>query len=172
MAMRIWRLAGKGVDGGRTGVARGGADDGHLLATPRQDLVEHRGQELHREVLEGQGRPMEQLEQPVVAGEMAQGRGGGMVEIGIGAPGQPQQIGLVEAANGEGRQQPGGERRVVEPAHGAQLVGREGRPALGHEQPAILGEPGQQHLLEAAPPGLAARADVMDHRGSVMAGGT
>ena len=107
IAMRIWRLAGEGVDGGGAGVARGGADDGHLLAAPRQDLVEHRGQQLHREVLEGQGRPMEQLEQPAVAGEMAQGCGGGMVEVGIGAPGQPQQVGLVEAAHGERRQQRG-----------------------------------------------------------------
>ena len=95
-----------------------------------------------------------------------------MVEIGIGAPGQPQQIGLVEAAHGEGGQQPGRERRVVQPAQRPQLAGGEGRPALRHEQPAILGEPGQQHVLEAAPPGLAARADVVDHRGSVMAGGT
>ena len=115
---------------------------------------------------------MEQLEQPRVVGQMAQRGGGGMVEVGIGAPGQPQQIGLVEAANGEGGQQSGRERRVVQPTQGPQLVSGKGRPALGHEQPAILGEPGQQHLLEAAAPGLAARADIMDHRGSVMAGGT
>ena len=102
--------------------------------------------------------------------EMAQGCGGGMVEVGIGAPGQPQQVGLVEAAGGEGGQQAGRECRVVEPAQRSQLAGGEGRPALRHEQPAILGEPGQQHLLEAAPPGLAAGADVVDHRGSVMAG--
>ena len=92
------RLAGEGVDRRGPGIARGGADDGHLLAAPRQHLVEHRGQQLHREVLEGQGRPMEQLEQPVVAGEMAQGCGRGMVELGIGAPRQPQQVVLARSS--------------------------------------------------------------------------
>ncbi len=109
MAMRIWPLPAKAWTAAAPVSPEVAPTMVTCCATPRQDLVEHRGQELHREVLEGQGRPMEQLEQPLVGGQMAQGCGGGMVEIGIGTPGQPQQIGLVEAANGEGGQQAGRE---------------------------------------------------------------
>lgn len=95
-----------------------------------------------------------------------------MVELGIGAPGQAAKFGLVEAAFGERRQEARGQRRIVEVAAGAQLLGGEAGPSLGYEQAAVLGKPGQQHVLEAATAGLAASADVMDHPGARMAGRT
>ena len=51
------------LDGGRAGIARGGADDGGVLAPRRQRVVEHAAEELQRHVLEGERRAMEQLEQ-------------------------------------------------------------------------------------------------------------
>ena len=108
------RLAGEGVDRRGSSVARGGADDRHSLAAPCQHLVEHRREELHREVLEGQGRPVEQLEQPIVALEVAQGCRGGVAETGVGRAGEAIELAAVEASFGEGCEDRGGQCRIVE----------------------------------------------------------
>ena len=53
-------LAAHRVLGGRTGVARGRAQDVQSLATPRQFVLEQVTQQLHRHVLEGQRRAIGQ----------------------------------------------------------------------------------------------------------------
>ena len=57
---------GKGVDGRAAGIARGGADDRGALAALGQHMVHQPRQQLHRHVLEGQRRAVEQLEDEVV----------------------------------------------------------------------------------------------------------
>ena len=52
------------LDGGPAGVARGRRHDGHALAACGQHVVHQTRQQLHRHVLEGQRRPVEQLQHP------------------------------------------------------------------------------------------------------------
>ena len=170
--MRIARLAGKGSHRGRPCVSRGGADDGQLLAPSGQHLVEHRGQELHREVFEGQGRPMEELEQPVVGVELPQRSDCAMGERSVGLMRERPELLLVEAAFREGREQPGREVGIGKLAHRLEVAGLEGRPARRHEKPAILGETGEQDILEASLARLAAGAHIDGHVSSWAARGT
>ena len=74
----------------------------------------------------------------------------GMVEAGVGVPAQ-----RLEGAKGNGRadeglDQPRREFRIRQAAHGPPVAGREVRPGLGNVEPAIFGEPRQQHAAEIA----------------------
>ncbi len=56
-----------GVDRGRSGVATRGADDHHVLVALGEHVLEEPPDELQRDVLERECRPVEQLEQPLVS---------------------------------------------------------------------------------------------------------
>src|SRR3712207_1758866 len=56
------REALEGLDGGAAGVPRRRPDDGGAPAPALQDMVHELREELHRDVLEGERRPMKQLE--------------------------------------------------------------------------------------------------------------
>jgi hypothetical protein len=51
----------------------GGADDGDPLARPGQRRLHHLADELHGEILEGQRRPVEQLQQEMVRASCTSG---------------------------------------------------------------------------------------------------
>ena len=109
--------AAEGLDGRAAGVARGGADDGHALAAGGQHAVHEAGQQLHRHVLEGERRAVEQLQHPQVAVDLHQRRHGRMAEAGIGVAGQLGELVARDGAAGEKLQHPGrdlGERRAGE----------------------------------------------------------
>jgi hypothetical protein len=153
----------------RAGVARGRADDRHMLGAARQDRVEHQPDELQREVLEGQGRAVEQLEQPQPLVELHQRRHRRVPEDAIGARRRLTQLGGGEAVAGEQPDDAGRQLGIGQPGPAAQRLRVERRQPLGHEQPAVAGEPGEQHLVE--PAGCRSRprisgAQVM-HRGNV-----
>jgi hypothetical protein len=69
----------------RAGIARGRPHDGDPLARLGQRRLHHLADELHGEVLEGQRRPVEQLQQEMVRPQLHQRRAGGVVEALIGA---------------------------------------------------------------------------------------
>ena len=92
------------LDGGRAGVARGGADDRGALAAGAQRMVEHAPQELQRHVLEGERRAVEQLEQvqhPLVAQRLER-RHFRRLERGVGFADQAAEGRLVEGIADEG----------------------------------------------------------------------
>ena len=70
----------EGLDGGAAGVARGGADDGCARAALVERPVHQAGQELHRHILEGERRPVEKFEQPMIGIDLLERRDRGMVE--------------------------------------------------------------------------------------------
>ncbi|MNM99601.1 hypothetical protein D3C81_1121660 [compost metagenome] len=53
---------GEGAHGGGAGVAAGGGQQGQLLAGRGQGLVRQSRDQLHRQILEGGGRAVEQLQ--------------------------------------------------------------------------------------------------------------
>ncbi len=138
------------LDGRRPGVAGRCPDDGDPRATARQHMLEQPAEELEGEVLEREGRAVEQLEQPGVVVELAQRGDVGGREPGIGLAGQPGERRVVEEVRlDEGADDPRGDLGIVECGERPNIRARNRGPMRGHEQAAVAGEPAQQHVLEA-----------------------
>ena len=71
------------------GVARGRADDRRPLVALRQDMIHETGEELHRQVLEGERRPVEELEQEMVRPDLDERRDRVVPEARIGVLDHP-----------------------------------------------------------------------------------
>ena len=74
-------------DGGGAGVAGGRADDGRALAALLQHVVHHAAEQLHRQILEGERRAVEQFEHEEIVGDLRQRRDGAVAKAGIGGLG-------------------------------------------------------------------------------------
>jgi hypothetical protein len=152
------RAVAAGVERGRAGVARGRADDRHPLAAPRQRRIKELPQQLQRQILEGEGRSVKQLQQPQIVVELDQRRHRLVAKPGIGRLAQPAQLAGRKAVAGEEADDAGREIGIRQAAHLRQV---ERRQRFRHVQPAILGEAGQQHVLEGMGrrlgPGIAGR---------------
>ena len=149
-----------GLDGRRAGVARGRGDDRHPLAAPGEDVIEQPADDLQGVVLEGEGRAVEQLQQPVIGVELDQRGDRGMVEPGIGGGGDPGQRRLVDSGPGEPRHHPGGDLVEGKRRQPGQLRGVHAGPGFGQIQAAVGRQPAQQHVLEVQRRRLAAGTHV------------
>ena len=78
------RPAEAALHGGRAGVAAGGDEDRGSPAPFGEDVVEQPADELEGDVLEGDGRAVEQLEQPPAVVEPDERAHLGVVERGVG----------------------------------------------------------------------------------------
>ena len=156
---------GAGLDGGGAGIAGGRADDRDRPAAFLQKMLEQVAQQLQRDVLEGERRPVEQLEQPVVGVELAQGRHGDVIEAGICLVDQSAQLGLAQGTFDERGENGRGDLLIGSAAQGVQPVAIEARPALRQIKAAVGGKPIQQGLLEVARRHAAAAAHVADGHG-------
>ena len=97
------REARKGLDRGGARIARSRADDGGTLAARLQRMVDEPRQQLHGEVLEGQRRPVEQLQREKIGVELHERRDGGMAEARIGVLDHRAQHGARDLAADIGR---------------------------------------------------------------------
>ena len=133
---------------GRAGVARGRADDRHLLAAPRQRGIEQPPNQLQRQILEGKRRAVKQLQQPQPLVQLHERRHGGMAERAVGAPGQPRQFLARECLAGKERHDLRRQLGIGPPGKAGQLRCAQFRQGFRHKQPAIIREAGEQGLLE------------------------
>ena len=153
--------AAEGLDRRAAGIAGGSADDGRAAPALSQHAIHEARQELHRHVLEGERRPMEQLEDEAVGRDLDERRDGRMAEAGIGIAGHAAQLITRERSADERvddldrdlRERPAGER--------GDGVGRKLRPRLGHIEPAVARQARQQHVLEAKRRGFASGRNVV-----------
>jgi hypothetical protein len=122
--------------------------------------LEELADELHREVLEGERRAVEELEQEVVRADLHEGRAGGMAEAGVGARRCGAELVVGEGRRREGAHDAEGHLLVCEAREGGDFVMRQGRHGLGHVEPAVAGEAGQHGVAEAEHRGLPAGRDV------------
>ena len=139
-------LAPHPVNGRAAGIARSGAEDIHFLAAFLEQIRKDIAQKLQGHILEGQGWPMEQL-QNVHPALPHQGRDFRMAEGGIGAVDQFPEIRAGNVVNkkgenhmgkvGVGEPLPGGNRRGVHRWHGP-----------GQQEAAVNGQPHHHRLLE------------------------
>ena len=137
------------------------ADDGERARRGRQHAVHQPRQELHGHVLEGQRRPVKQLQHPQVAIDLDQRRDGGMAEAGVGVAGEREQL----AARDGSRRANGSSSDAATSANGlpakAAIVSRgELGPGLRHVEPAVARQARQQRVLEAELGRFASGADV------------
>ena len=151
---------GEGLDRGGAGIARGRAEDRDRALAATQEMLEQPRQQLHGDVLEGERRPVEQLEQPLVRPELAQRRDRGVIEPAVGRHDQLVELCVAQILADERRQHPRGHLLIGRPLQRLELISLKPRPTLGQIQPAIGREPGEQRRLEATSRHAAAAADV------------
>ena len=139
--------------------------DGHALAAGGQHAVHQAGQQLHGHVLEGQRRPVEQLQHPQAAVDLHQRRHRRVAEAGVGVARERDQLGARDRAAGERLQQGDGDLGERLAGEARDRLGRNLRPGLRHVEPAVAREPRQQRILEGELRGLASGADVVQRMG-------
>ena len=142
------------LDRGRPGIARGRADDGDAAARPRQRDLEQLPDELHREVLEGKRRPMEQFQQEVVGRQLHQGRAGGVAEALIGLADGAAKLVVGEGVADEGAHHAKGGLLIGQPAKRHDRLRRQGRDRFRHIKAAVAGKAGQHGFVEGQDGGL------------------
>ncbi len=108
-------------------------------------MVEQMPGELQGQILEGQSRAVKQFQGEDRAVDLHQRHRGGVREAGISAPAHRLQVFERYRVADKGGKHFRGQLRIRQAAQGTQLGGGETRPALGHIQPAIFPQPGQQH---------------------------
>ena len=131
------------------------ADDGDALAAGCQHAVHQPRQQLHGHVLEGQRRPVEQLEHPQAAVDLHERRDGRVAEAGVGVARDARSARPAEwqpPANGSSSATATSANGL--PAKAAMASGDELRPGLRHIEPAVARKPGQQRVLEGRAPAL------------------
>ena len=130
------------------GVARGRPDDRHMLAAARQHGIEQMPDQLQRQILESEGRAVEQLQQPQPLVQLDQRGHRGVAEGAIS--------GLSHLTQFRGRERLASEQahdmrrklRIRQPSKPVQCRRVQYRQGFRHEEAAILGETGEQHVLE------------------------
>ena len=158
--------AAAGFDRCGAGVAGRRTDDGDLLFARLQHVLEQQPDQLQREILERQRRPVEELQQPFVGTQLLERGDGGVRETRIGLLGQPRQILLDHRAGDKRRHHFGGEARVVEAGEGGQVGGAELRPGFRHIETAVGGKTRQQDIVKAERRRPAAGGDIAQGRSS------
>ena len=154
------RLTAERLDRRRAGVARGRAEDRRPRSPPLQRAVHQPPQPLHGEILEGEGRPVEQFEHEEIVADLGQRRGRRVAESGIGVLSQRQQLGLREILADIRRDDTGRGFGVGQAGERADRLGRDHRRPLGRIEAAIASEPGQHRIAEAEPRRFAARGKI------------
>ena len=124
-------------------------------------MIEQQADDLEGIVLEGQRRPVKQLQQPIVGVQLDQRRHGRVFEIRIGGGGDLDERRLVDPGRGEGRDDAGRDLVIGKGRESGERFRIELRPGLGQVEAAVGRQPAQQDILEIQRRGLAPRAHVL-----------
>ena len=89
------------LDRGATGIAGGRDHDGRARATTRQRMIHQAREELHRDVLEGERRPVKQFQDEAARPDLGQRRHRRMAEARIGVVGHAGELGIGDLSAGE-----------------------------------------------------------------------
>ena len=123
-------------------------DHGGARAAAQQRPVHEPGHHLHGEILEGERRPVKQLEQPGRGRDLTERRHGRVVKAAIGLVEHGFEIGEARIALEIGTQNAVGGVGIIETGERGDLARRETRPAFRHIEPAVAGEAGEQRAFE------------------------
>ncbi|MCH7630117.1 MAG: DEAD/DEAH box helicase family protein, partial [Proteobacteria bacterium] len=134
-----------------------------VKARREKEFLEQQAEQLQGHVLERQRGSVEQFQHPLAFVELLQGRDGGMGKAAIGGARQFQQPFGRQAIADKGLHDLLREFGIGQARHHGDLVRRERRPAFGHIEAAIGGEPRERHFLEIQRRSGPTRADVLHH---------
>ena len=116
--------AAKRLDGGGAGVARGRADHSGMSALAHERAVHEPRHHLHGDVLEGERRPVKQLEQELVRTDLAERRDGRVMETAIGLFEHGLEVGQASVAFEKGAHDAVGDIGIVEAGESGDLIRR------------------------------------------------
>jgi len=162
-------LAAHRILGCRTGVARRRTENVDLLATKRQHVLEQVAEQLHRHVLEREGRAIGQFEQRQASGAQPMHRGD-LARV-VAGPDKPVGLGGIGAladrlqvrrrdVGDEFRQNRERELGIGQRAPCVELGARDLRVGLGQVQTAVRRKPAQENVAEFGLCGLPAGGEV------------
>ena len=149
------RAAAERLDGGAAGVAGGRDHDGGALAARAQHVIHQPRHQLHRQVLEGERRPVEQLQHEQAGAELHQRRGGRMAEGAVGLLRHAREIGLRDAVADEGPDHLDRDLGIGPAGKAGDGLGIELGPRLRHIKPAVAGQAREHDLDKIERGGLA-----------------
>ncbi len=153
-------VAGERFNGGAAGIAGRRHYDGATLAARGERVVHQPRQELHRQILEGKRRAVEQFEREGIHAELAQWRYRGMAEGAVGFPRHAREIGCSDKVVGEMPDDLHRDLRVGLAGEAADGLARQLRPALRHVKSAVAGEAREHDFGKAEHRRFAPRRDV------------
>ncbi len=139
----------KRIDRGAAGVAGGCDHDGGALGALRQHIIHQPRDQLHRDVLERQGRAMKQLQHELMGPDLAQWNHRGMAEGGVGLIGHAAEIGVGNLIADKRADHVDRDLPIRPAEKSGDGFHRELRPRFGHVKAAIAREAGQHHVAEA-----------------------
>ncbi|MGY3107652.1 hypothetical protein ACVWW7_004279 [Bradyrhizobium sp. LM6.9] len=148
------------VDRSTAGVAGGRDHDGGALAALGKHMVHQPRDQLHRHILEGERRTMEQLQHELVRRHLAQRHHRRMAEGGVGLVRHATEFGIRYLAANKGADHLDCDLPIGTTEEAGDGLSRELRPDGRHIQAAVAGKPGQHHVAEAEFGGLAPGRDI------------
>ena len=155
------------LDRGRAGIARCRAHDGDAPPLARQGDLEQLADQLHREILEGQRRAMEQLEQVMAGRQLHQRRARGMAEALIGPADGIVKLGFGKAFRDKGADDAEGRLLVGQPFQRGDGGGVHLRNGFGHIKAPVARKAGHHRLGKGQNGRLPAGRDIA-HRSSYL----
>ena len=149
------------LDGGAAGIAGGRDHDGAALAARGQRMVHQPRQKLHRQVLEGERRPVKQFEHEGVHAELRQRRDRGMAKIAVGLARHAGEIGFGDGIADERPDHLDRDFGIGTAGEAGDRLRLEARPGLRHIEAAVAGKAREHGLGEAERRGLAPGRDIV-----------
>ena len=146
---------------------RGGADDGGALAAGGQHMVHQPAEQLHRHVLEGERRTVEQLQHEAVRRNLHQGRHRRMAKARIGLSDHRREILARDVVADEGLDDRLRDLRIGTSGKAGDGLTRQFRPGLGNVETAIRGKSGQKNVGKPENRRLAPGTDIF-HGGDIL----
>ena len=126
----------------------------------RQRMIHQPGEELHRQVLEGERRPVKELEHEGVGADLRERRHGRMTECPIGLARHAGEIGFGDRAADERTHDLDRDLGIGPAREARDGVAIESRPDFRHVKAAVAGEPGERDVDKAERRGFAPGRDV------------
>ena len=154
------RAPAEGLDRGPAGIARRGADDGRPLAALGEDMVHQPGEELHRQVLEGERRPVEELKQEMVRADLDERRHRVVAKRRVGFLDHALQRRRGDLAAGEAVDDPQRRFGIGEAGKCRDLALGERRPGLRKVEPAVARQPREHDVAKTERRCFAAGRDI------------
>ena len=128
-----------------------------VVRSPRcmQHVVHQPGDQLHGEVLEGERRPVKQLEHEQAGAELRERRGRRMAERAVGLARHAGEIGFRDGGADERADHLDRDLGVRPAGEAGDRRGVERRPGFRHVKAAVAGQPREHHLDKIERGGLA-----------------